>query len=117
MPRSSRRDFDQLLAYVTEKAYPEMIHNVEKKTLYWKLIKSLEPARVVQVRTADVVSKDNLYAQVTVRFLTQQVLAVYDRFGRLMHGSPTVAKDVLEYVVFEKHLANVYGKWRVHGKV
>ena len=45
------------------------------------------------------------------------MLAVYDRFGRLMHGSEIIAKDVLEYVVFEKHLANLYGKWRVHGKI
>ena len=39
------------------------------------------------------------------------------RFGRLIHGSETVAKDVLEYVVFEKHLANVYGIWRLHAKI
>ena len=42
---------------------------------------------------------------------------MYDRFGRLIHGNPYVAKDVLEYVVFEKHLANVYGHWRIHGKI
>ena len=48
---------------------------------------------------------------------SSQVLVVYDRFGRLIHGSPHVAKDVLEYVVFEKHLANIYGKWRLHGKI
>lgn len=45
------------------------------------------------------------------------MLAVYDRFGRLMHGSEIIAKDVLEYVVFEKHLANLYGKWRIHDKI
>ena len=28
-----------------------------------------------------------------------------------------VAKDVLEYVVFEKHLSNVYGIWRLHSKI
>ena len=28
------------------------------------------------------------------------------RFGRLIHGSETIAKDVLEFVVFEKHLSN-----------
>ena len=39
------------------------------------------------------------------------------RFGRLIHGSETVAKDVLEYVVFEKHLANLYGIWRLHSKI
>jgi large subunit ribosomal protein L45 len=42
---------------------------------------------------------------------------VYDRFGRLSHGSEVIAKDVLEYVVFEKHVANEYGLWRVHAKI
>lgn len=28
-----------------------------------------------------------------------------------------VAKDVLEYVVFEKHIVNQYGVWRIHGKI
>ena len=42
---------------------------------------------------------------------------MYDRFGRLIHGHPHVAKDVLEYVVFEKHIANMYGKWRMHAKI
>lgn len=34
-----------------------------------------------------------------------------------MHGSKILAKDVLEYVVFEKHLANEYGTWRIHDKI
>lgn len=34
-----------------------------------------------------------------------------------MHGSEIIRKDVLEYVVFEKHLANKYGIWRIHGKI
>lgn len=28
-----------------------------------------------------------------------------------------VAKDVLEYVVYEKHIVNQYGMWRIHGKI
>lgn len=28
-----------------------------------------------------------------------------------------MAKDVLEYVVFEKHIANEYGSWRIHAKI
>jgi large subunit ribosomal protein L45 len=44
-------------------------------------------------------------------------LAIYDRFGRLIHGHPHVAKDVLEYVVYEKHMANIYGSWRLHAKI
>lgn len=46
-----------------------------------------------------------------------QTLAVYDRFGRLLHGSEVVARDVLEYVVFEKHVASTYGLWRIHDKI
>ena len=34
-----------------------------------------------------------------------------------MYGQEDVPKDVLEYVVFEKHLTNPYGSWRMHGKV
>jgi len=46
-----------------------------------------------------------------------QILAIYDRFGRLAYGSEKLAKDCLEYVVFEKHLSDEYGSWRVHGKI
>ena len=35
----------------------------------------------------------------------------------MLYGSEVIAKDVLEYVVFEKHLANIYGKWRIHEKI
>lgn len=45
------------------------------------------------------------------------MLTVYDRFGRLMYGSEILAKDVLEYVVFEKHISNRYGTWRMHAKI
>lgn len=44
-------------------------------------------------------------------------MCIYDRFGRLMLGSETVKKDVLDYVVFEKHLSNMYGSWRIHAKI
>lgn len=103
--------------HVTERAYPEMMWNVKYKTIRWQFLKSLEAPRVVHARCTDVISKDNIFAQVTVRFHTQQVLAIYDRFGRLMHGSEILAKDVLEYVVFEKHLSNEYGVWRLHDKL
>jgi len=46
-----------------------------------------------------------------------KILAIYDRFGRLAHGSEKLAKDCLEYVVFENHIADEYGCWRLHGKI
>merc|ERR1719443_1160474 len=103
--------------FATEKAYPEMMHMAKRKTIRWKFIKSLEPPKVVHARHAEIITKENMFGQLTVRFNTQQTLAVYDRFGRLIHGSETVAKDVLEYVVFEKHLSNIYGTWRLHSKI
>jgi large subunit ribosomal protein L45 len=45
------------------------------------------------------------------------MLAIYDRFGRLMQGSEILKKDVLEYIVFERHVANEYGTWRLHDKI
>ena len=83
----------------------------------WNFIRSLEPPKLVHARHMEVLDKANMFGQVTVRFHTQQTLAVYDRFGRLIHGSETVAKDVIEYVVFEKHIANIYGLWRLHSKI
>ena len=49
--------------------------------------------------------------------LLLQTLAIYDRFGRLMLGSEEQEKDVLEYLVMERHLVNPYGLWRLHGKI
>lgn len=94
-----------------------MRHNTVDKTIHWKFVKSLEPPRLVHARCTDLITKENVFGQVTVRFHTQQILAIYDRFGRLMHGSEILAKDVLEYVVFEKHLSNEYGLWRLHEKI
>ncbi|CAL4078394.1 unnamed protein product, partial [Meganyctiphanes norvegica] len=112
-----RLNKQRLHQLVTERAYPLMVHKVKNKTIRWNFIKSLEPPHVVHVRNANIVTDDNIFAQVTIRFHTKQTLAIYDRFGRIQHGSEVVAKDVLEYVVFEKHIANTYGVWRIHDKI
>lgn len=110
-------DRKALRLYVSEKAYPEFLHNSRLKTIRWNFIESLEPPRIVHARCTDVINKENIFGQVTVRFHTRQQLAVYDRFGRLIHGSEILSKDVLEYIVFEKHLSNLYGTWRIHEKI
>ena len=46
-----------------------------------------------------------------------QTLALYDRFGRLMFGGEELIKNCLEYIVFERHLSDEYGMWRIHGKI
>ncbi|ELT87519.1 hypothetical protein CAPTEDRAFT_222501 [Capitella teleta] len=108
---------DRLHDLVTEKAYPDMVWKLKNKTFRWKFVESLEPAKVVRVRAGNAISKENMFGQVTVRFHTQQTLALYDRFGRLMVGSEHLVKDCLEYVVFEKHLSEEYSEWRLHAKI
>merc|ERR1719402_945070 len=110
-------DEDKMHKFVTEKAFPEMMNMAKRKTIRWNFIKSLEPPRVVYARHMEILTKGNMFAQLTVRFHSQQTLAVYDRFGRLIHGSENVGKDVLEYCVFEKHMSNIYGVWRLHAKI
>ncbi|CAK6438360.1 unnamed protein product [Pipistrellus nathusii] len=110
-------DHDRLHALATENCFPDMVWDIQYKTVRWSFVESLEPAQVVQVRCSSMVNEGNVYGQITVRMHTRQTLAIYDRFGRLMYGQEDVPKDVLEYVVFEKHLTNPYGSWRMHGKI
>jgi len=110
-------DEDLMHRFVTEKCFPEMMFMRKRKTINWNYVKTIEPPRVVHARHAEIMSKNNLFGQLTVRFHSQQTLAIYDRFGRLIHGNENVVKDVLEYCVFEKHLSNLYGCWRLHGKI
>lgn len=110
-------DESALREYVTERLHPEILFGLKNVTLRWKFLGSIEPPRVVHARQTNLISKENIFAQVTVRMHTQQTLAIYDRFGRLMHGSEIIAKDVLEYVVFEKNISNLYGEWRIHHKI
>ncbi|NWV48803.1 RM45 protein, partial [Daphoenositta chrysoptera] len=115
----SRNFFNKqkLHSLVTERCYPDMVRGNRYRTIRWRFVESLEPPRVVQVRCESVMNRGNLYGQVTVRMHSRQILAIYDRFGRLMYGGEEIPKDVLEYVVFERYLVNPYGTWRMHGKI
>ncbi|NXB78271.1 RM45 protein, partial [Donacobius atricapilla] len=107
----------KLHSLVTERCYPDMVRGNRYKTIRWRFVESLEPPRVVHVRCDSIMNRGNLYGQVTVRMHSRQILAIYDRFGRLMYGGEEIPKDVLEYVVFERYLVNPYGTWRMHGKI
>ncbi|KAJ1525972.1 hypothetical protein ONE63_009156 [Megalurothrips usitatus] len=113
----AKNDQEKLTDYVTEHARVAMLLNSSQRTIRWKYLQSLEEPKVVHVRAFQLDENANVFAQITVRFFSQQCLAVYDRFGRLIYGSEILAKDVLEYAVFEKHLSNEYGVWRLHAKI
>jgi len=86
------------------------------KTLRWKWVEDIEPSYVVAIKSGEIL-KGMTMAQVTVRMHSKQICAIYDRFGRLMYGNETKAKDVLEYIVFERVLTSPYSQWRVHSKI
>lgn len=69
----AKRDKENLIDYVTEKAYSEALHNIERKTIRWAFIKEIELPRVVHARTTHIITKENIFAQLTIRFHTQQV--------------------------------------------
>jgi len=50
-----------------------MTKGLSTKTLKWKYIETLEPPRVVKVRTPSLIEQNNYYGQVTVRFHSKQV--------------------------------------------
>lgn len=51
----------------------EMVRRNRYKTLRWHFVESLEPPKVVHARCPDMVSKGNMYGQVTVRMHSRQV--------------------------------------------
>ena len=67
-------DKENIIRYVTERAYPQVVHNIENKTINWKYIKDIELPRIVHARHTQFVTNENIFAQVTVRFNTQQVI-------------------------------------------
>nr|XP_039266734.1 39S ribosomal protein L45, mitochondrial-like [Styela clava] len=112
-----KQDTEEALhGLVTEFAYPTMLEGLDVKTINWKFVETIEPPRTVQIICLPMMHDENFYGQVTVRFHTRQLLTIHDRFGRLMVGSPDVARDILEYVTFERHVVDPYGKWRIHAK-
>lgn len=71
-----QKDKYKIREYVTERAYPEVMHNIKNKTIRWKFIKEIELPRIVHARCTEIVTKENVFAQLTVRFHTQQVLII-----------------------------------------
>jgi len=102
---------------VTDNGYYKMVHGLKYKTLRWKFLHNVEAPKVVHACLFEQGPSGNQFCQVTVRIHSQQSIAIYDRFGQLMYGSPEIYRNVLEFVVFEKRVSDTYGVWRMHGKI
>ena len=109
----------ELYHLVTDTAYSALTRQFGGQRHTWELVEELERPQVVHVAAFPVEEKSNLYAQITVRFHTRQRLAVYDAAGRVVMGDEVEPRDVLDFVVFERHIAKEPAKssWQICGKV
>jgi len=110
---------ERLMQYCTEHCYPILLNGLEGMQLTWKYLETVEPSRIVKASVQPFIQDDHEFGQITVRKHSKQVLAIYDRFGRLVKGDPERPRSVLEYVVFERHMRpeDWGSEWRVHGKI
>ena len=53
----------------------------------------------------------------TVSIVYLKVMALKDKHGRHISGSDKEVREFVDYVVFERHLTNEYGVWKVCGKL
>ncbi|XP_055998521.1 39S ribosomal protein L45, mitochondrial-like isoform X2 [Ostrea edulis] len=112
-----RENEEELIDYVTQNVYGQMTKGMHDKTIEWEFVESMEQPKIVNAAAGHLGTKDNSYAQFTVRFHTLQKLAIYNRFGKLIYGDRDRPRYVLEYVLFEKHVSDTEGKWRIAGKI
>ncbi|CEF66340.1 39S ribosomal protein L45, mitochondrial [Strongyloides ratti] len=112
------RNEKEICEYVTEHAFSKLWPDVENGSIFFELVEETKPPKVVSVRCSDnPQNSGNMIAQVIVQLCTKQKIAVFDRFGHLILGSKDKIKDVEEYIVYENHIADTDGKWRLHDKV
>ncbi|XP_028399405.1 39S ribosomal protein L45, mitochondrial-like [Dendronephthya gigantea] len=88
-----------------------------KKKFHWHFVSSVERPRIVHAAVSSLEVKENLFAQVVVRLNIDQISAVEDRNGRIITGDKNKPREILEFVVLERHLANEHGSWKICGKL
>lgn len=112
-------DKEKLRELVTDDAYLALRKEFRDKKQIWEFVSTVERPQVVHVMAFPVSDKKNYFAQVTVKLHLTQKLAVFDRLGQLKLGSTTEEKDVVDYVVFERHIAVGKDKsqWKICGKI
>ncbi|XP_058954845.2 large ribosomal subunit protein mL45 [Pocillopora verrucosa] len=117
LARKSKKDLQEV---VTNSVYRALSNEFfpPNKNLHWRFVSAVTRPQVVHVRVGQVQTKDNLFAQITVKIHSKQVMAVKDRYGRHISGSDKLPKQVIDYVVFELPLTSTkYGTWKVCGKL
>ncbi|XP_052803617.1 39S ribosomal protein L45, mitochondrial-like [Mya arenaria] len=112
-----RANMQRFTDLVTTHCLEKMSHLTALRTIRWQYNEALERPKVVNVSCQPGYVEGNYIAQVTLRMHSKQTLAIYDQFGRIMYGNENHPTNVLEFIVFEKNISDLYGRWKVHDKV
>lgn len=109
----------QLMQHCTEFCYPVLTRGLHNCQVTWKYVETVEPSRIVAAATNSFLQDDHEFGQIIVRMHSKQVMAIFDRFGRLLRGDPERPQTVLEYIVMERHMRPIEwsSHWRVHAKI
>lgn len=85
----------------------------------WEMVGPINSIRTLQGRLigVDKNNHDNAFVQLTLRILSKQKFAAYDKNGKLVAGDPDKELLVEDFWVFEKPLLLVEAKWRLCGRL
>jgi hypothetical protein len=88
--------------------------------VHWELVGPIKKIRTLQGRLVGVdqtKNLDNSFAQLTLRIISNQKFAAYDKHGKLVAGDLEKELTVEDIWVFEKHLTQPEAKWRLCGRL
>lgn len=85
----------------------------------WELVGPIKRIRTLQGRLIGVDEKnmDTAFAQITLRIISNQKFAAYDKQGKVIAGDPEKELTVEDIWVFERQLSHPELRWRLCGRL
>lgn len=85
----------------------------------WELVGPLKTIRTLQGRLIGIDQKnmDTAFAQLTLRIISNQKFAAYDKQGKLVAGDPEKELKVEDIWVFERQISHPELRWKLCGRL
>ncbi|KAG0598420.1 hypothetical protein M758_12G071700 [Ceratodon purpureus] len=87
--------------------------------VHWELVGPLKSIRTLQGRLIGIDQKnmDTAFAQLTLRIISNQKFAAYDKQGKLVAGDPEKELKVEDIWVFERQISHPELRWKLCGRL
>lgn len=87
--------------------------------VHWELVGPLKSIRTLQGRLIGIDQKnmDTAFAQLTLRIVSTQRFAAYDKQGKLVAGDPEKELTVEDIWVFERQISHPELRWKLCGRL